>query len=180
MSLEVPAPIAVRMSTLPLYVESQIRTIDLIPVLYKNPSGSYANRLASPTQVRSFFTDQDLFKSSDVAFHQVSSTEIKSDSLEVGSIFTKDIKIGDYLLSPTVKYVEFINHTGNAVEQIYTITHLLNTEDVQVQVFAKSATADYYSLVITAVDSVIDNGDFKVRVYIKNPSTAIYKVIITG
>ena len=105
MSLEVPAPIAVRMSTLPLYVESQIRTIDLIPVLYKNPSGSYANRLASPTQVRSFFTDQDLFKSSDVAFHQVSSTEIKSDSLEVGSIFTKDIKIGDYLLSPTVKYV---------------------------------------------------------------------------
>ena len=51
---------------------------------------------------------------------------------------------------------------------------------MQVQVFAKSATADYYSLVITAVDSVIDNGDFKVRVYIKNPSTAIYKVIITG
>lgn len=180
MSPVVPAPIAVRMSNLPLYVGSQIRNVDLIPVLYKNHGGSYANRLASTVQVRSIFTDQDLFKDSDVSFHQVSCVELKIDSFEVKDIFVKNIKIGDYLLSPTLKYVEIINHVGDAAEQIHTITHLLGTEDVQVQVFVQSATADYYSLIITAVDSLIDGQDFKVRVYIKNTSNAIYKVIVTG
>lgn len=180
MSPVVPAPIAVRMSNLPPYVGSQIRNIDLIPVLYKNHGGSYANRLASTTQVRSIFTDQDLFKDSNVSFHQVSCVELKIDSFEVKDIFAKNIKIGEYFLSPTLKYVEIINHVGDAAKQIYTITHLLGTEDVQVQVFVQSATADYYSLVIAAIDSFIDGQDFKVRVHIKNNDNAIYKVVVTG
>ena len=180
MSPVVPAPIAVRMSNLPLYVGSQIRNIDLIPVLYKNHGGSYANRLASTTQVRSIFTDQDLFKESNVSFHQISTVEFKVDSLEVRDIFTKNIKIGDYLISPTLKYVEIINHVGSPAEQIYSITHLLGTEDVQVQVFVQSAATDYYSLVITAADSVIDGSDFKVRVYINDPNNAVYKVVVIG
>ena len=181
MSLEVPAPVAVRMSNIPLYEGDFISSLDLIPVLYKSPTtGSYRNKLALRSQIAGPVPDQELSTTSQVQFAGVSATEIKAFSAEIEFAYIKNLIVGDSSTSATTKQVLYINHTGSSVSETYTLSHLLATEDVQVQVYIQSPAGDYYSLVITAIDTFAEGGQNKVRIHISHPETTVYKVVIVG
>lgn len=176
MSVNVPAPSAIRISQLPPYDGDRIRAIDLVPVLYRNTSGSYTTKIASAEQIKSYLSNA----TSGVLFGSVSTTEVKADIATFDNLTVSNLHIGSFLLSPTLKHTEIVAHTGSPNTEVYTVTHPLNTTDVQVQVFAESSTADYYTAVITEIDSFLDGTDYKVRFYIKNLNNANYKIIIVG
>lgn len=164
--------VPIRLTHLPPYPNATIKGADIFPVSSTDNNNFTSTFRVSGQQLVDFITaavvTQNPFGESNINFGSVTTD---------GLVFNGVAITGDIATKIAVE----INHTGSPASTVYTITHSITSENVNMQLLEKTTISPgvvQLSVVLASLTHTTDGETGTATVSILNPESATYKLVV--